>query len=391
MKVLKAEVVVIGAGVIGASVAYHLALRKIGKVVLLEAKERPGLGSTQYATGGYRAQFSTAINVRLSLLSREKLLAFREEIGIDPGYRPYGYLFLARRPDQLASLRKALEVQKRAGLADVVEVKRGDIAKLNPNVNTADILGGTFCPTDGFTQPLQIHEGYLRRALDLGVELFCGEKVEEILLEGKETRRVRAVRTTTQTFETRNVINAAGPWAAEVAAKAEVALPVWPARRQVAITYPQDVLPDSMPMTIDVEDGFHFRVREGRVLLLWPTDTPGRFAYDVSFYPGWLEGLLERAHHRVPTVRRLPIDRDACYCGLYEMSPDKHVLLGEAANTRGFYLVNGSSGHGVMHSPILGLLMAELIVDGEARSLDVRPLRPSRFLEGDPNPETGIL
>ncbi|HLI48459.1 MAG TPA: FAD-dependent oxidoreductase [Chthonomonas sp.] len=384
-----ADVVIIGAGVIGASIAHHLMAQKAGKVVLLEAQERPGLGSTRYATGGYRAQFSTAINVKLSLLSREKLRSFQEETGVPSGYSPCGYLFLARRPEQMETLRRAMAVQRAAGLSEVREVSVEEIHSINPWVNTEDIVGGTFCPTDGFTRPLQIHEGYLRSAVRNGASLLCGRQVVEIQIEGGS--RVRTVRTQRETIETRVVVNAAGAWAGEVAAMAGVALPVWPARRQVAVSVEQSVLPDTMPMTIDVEEGFHLRVRDGRVLLLWPVETPGRYPYDVSFREGWLEGVRARVNHRVPVLRPIAFDREACYCGLYEMSPDKHVVLGEAPHLKGFYLVNGSSGHGVMHAPILGQLVAEMILFGQARTLEVHALRPARFMESDLNPETGIL
>jgi sarcosine oxidase subunit beta len=384
-----ADVVIIGAGVIGASVAHHLMAQKAGKVVLLEAQERPGLGSTRYATGGYRAQFSTTINVKLSLLSREKLRSFQEETGVASGYSPCGYLFLARRPEQMETLRQAMAVQQAAGLSEVREVDVEEIHAINPWVNTEDIVGGTFCPTDGFTRPLQIHEGYLRSAVRSGASLLCGRQVVEIQTDGGS--RVRTVRTQQETIETRVVVNAAGAWAGEVAAMAGVALPVWPARRQVAISVEQSVLPDTMPMTIDVEDGFHLRVRDGRVLLLWPAKTPGRYPYDVSFREEWLQGIRARMNHRVPVLQPSALDREACYCGLYEMSPDKHVVLGEAPRLKGFYLVNGSSGHGVMHAPILGQLMAEMILFGQARTLDVHALRPTRFVESDLNPETGIL
>jgi sarcosine oxidase subunit beta len=146
-----------------------------------------------------------------------------------------------------------------------------------------------------------------------------------------------------------------------------------------------------MPMTIDVEDGFHLRVRDGRVLLLWPADTTGAQPYDTAFDASWLDGLLSRARHRVPCLRGAAIDREACWAGLYEMSPDKHAILGPAPNLDGFYLVNGSSGHGVMHSPALGHLLAEILLDGAARTLDVHALRPTRFAEGQPNRDTGVL
>jgi sarcosine oxidase subunit beta len=146
-----------------------------------------------------------------------------------------------------------------------------------------------------------------------------------------------------------------------------------------------------MPMTIFVEDGFHLRVRDGRVLLLWPADLSSDDPFDTTFDARWLEGVVARAHHRLPSLVEAQIDLERCWAGLYEMSPDRHAILGLAAGVDGFYLVNGSSGHGVMHAPALGQLTAEMITDGGATSVDVRALRPTRFNEGDPNPESGVL
>src|SRR5579871_5485549 len=137
-----ADVVILGAGVIGASMAYHLASRGVRDVIVLDRADAPGQGSTGRATGGFRAQFGTEVNVRLSLLSREKLRAFSEEVGIDSGYRPYGYLFAARNADQLALLRAGLDMQHAAGLAESVEVTPEEMRRLNPALNTDDLIGG---------------------------------------------------------------------------------------------------------------------------------------------------------------------------------------------------------------------------------------------------------
>jgi sarcosine oxidase subunit beta len=144
-------------------------------------------------------------------------------------------------------------------------------------------------------------------------------------------------------------------------------------------------------MTIDVDDGVHYRVRDGRVVWMWPVDTPADDPFDTTFDPRWLGALLPRAYALAPGLRDAGIDPNACLCGLYEMSPDKHAILGPAPGVEGLYLINGSSGHGVMHSAALGHLLAEMIVDGHARSVDVRALRASRFAEGEPNFETGVL
>ena len=138
-------------------------------------------------------------------------------------------------------------------------------------------------------------------------------------------------------------------------------------------------------MTIFVEDGFHFRVRDGRVLILWPDEPDVADPFDQGVEDAWLGTVVEMARSRVPCLSQTSIDREKCWAGLYEMSPDGHALLGRAPGMENFFLINGSSGHGVMHAPALGQLLAEILLDGAAHTLDVHALRPSRFAEDEPN------
>jgi sarcosine oxidase subunit beta len=383
-----AAVAVVGGGVIGASVAWHLASRGVRDVVVLDQGAGPGQGSTGKATGGFRAQFGTAVNVRLSLMAREKLLRFAEDTGADPGYVQAGYLWLAANEQELAVLREGRAVQHAEGLTEAIEVSADEVARINPAVRLDGIAGGAFCPTDGFISPLAILQGYVAAARRLGVRFEWGREVTGLDRQG---RRIVAVRTPTGTLAADKVVNAAGAWAAPLARLANVELPVTPLRRQVAVTVPCDLLPATMPMTIWAGDGFHLRVRDGRVLLLWPTPgVPGR-PYDASVNPEWVRAVVDKAHSRVPVLKKAVVDPSACWAGLYEMSPDKHAILGLASGCDNFYLINGSSGHGVMHAPALGQLLGEIICDGRASSLDVHPLRPERFAEGDLNPVSELL
>jgi sarcosine oxidase subunit beta len=203
--------------------------------------------------------------------------------------------------------------------------------------------------------------------------------------------RISAVRTSGGDVGVGSVVNAAGAWAAQVAREAGVDLPVEPLRRQVAITQPFEELPEDMPMTIFAEDGFHFRVRDGRVMLLWPDNPVVEDPFDQGVEESWLESVVERARARVPSLARASVDREGCWGGLYEMSPDGHALLGEAPGVENLYLANGSSGHGVMHAPALGQLLAEIMVDGAAHTVDTHALRPSRFDEGKQNVASTLL
>jgi len=395
-----AEVVLVGAGVVGASVAWHLARRGCRDVVVVERAERPGEGSTGRATGGFRVQFGSAVNVGLSLLAREELAAFPELVGGETVFDPCGYLFLASSDGALTELRAAIGVQREAGLGESREVGLDEIREINPHASLAGVLGGTWCPTDGFVRPLAVLGGYLDAARRLGVEVRFGEEVVGIRVEGGELGgesgggggpRIAGVVTGRGEIATRRVVNAAGAWAGGLAAMAGAELPVVPERRQVAATRPFEGLPERMPMTIWADDGFHLRVRDGRVLLLRPRETAGESPFDTRFDPGWLDGLIELARERVLALAGAEIDPAASWCGLYEISPDRHAILGESPDVAGLYFANGSSGHGVMHAPALGLLLAELLLDGQATSLDVTPLDPGRFRAGRPNRAPTLL
>lgn len=379
---------IVGGGVVGASVAYHLAAAGVRDVVVLDRGPGPGAGSTARATGGYRAQFHTPVNVRLSLLSRSKLLSFRDDTGVDPGYDPAGYLWVASSQAELSALRAALAVQHREGLSEAGELGRDEIAAVNDAISLDQVVGGTYCPTDGFIRPMEILRGYLSAAARLGVTVSWDNEV--VALESDRGGRMSRVRTRHGVIEADVVVNAAGPFASAIAGMAGVPLPVAPLRRQVAVSEPGDALPPRMPMTIFALDGFHCRPRDGRAVLCWPTPGNPSDPYDTSVDREWLATVASKARARIPALRDVRFPLGDCYAGLYEMSPDSHAILGRAPGCDNMFLACGSSGHGVMHAPALGQLLAEIIT-GAARSVDVRALRPERFAEGEPNPDSWLL
>ena len=383
------SIVILGAGAMGASLAWHLTSRGCRDVLLLDRGPGPGAGSTSRATGGFRAQYATAINVRLSLLARQKLLRFGDEVGGDCGYMPAGYLWLASSQAELDVLREARVIQHAEGLDDARAVAPDDIATINPAVNTDGVIGGAYCPSDGFIRPLGILHGYLDGALRQGATVQWG--VEATGLRRDAGGRIIEVSTRTGPIAAGAVVNAAGAWAGEFASGCGLDVPVTPLRRQVAATVPTDILPPSMPMTIFTGDGFHFRVRDGRVLLLWPTPGVAGAPFEMPVDSAWVNAVTAKARARVPALTHVAVDRAASWAGLYEMSPDKHAILGVAPGCPNLYLINGSSGHGVMHAPALGHLLAEIILDGAASTLDTAPLRPSRFAEGDWNAVSELL
>ena len=368
------QVVIVGAGVIGASIAWHLTELGFRDVVVLDRAPTLGGGSTPLATGGFRAQFATEVNVRMSMLSREKLRRFPDEIGVDSGYRPYGYLFLAATEATLAVLRDAQRVQHACGVTEARMIDAEEAREINPAIGDDNaIAGGAYCPTDGFIRAMQILRGYHDAAVRRGVRFDFGVDVHGVRADGE---RVVALHTSRGEVEAEHFVNAAGAWAATFGFD----VPVTPLRRRVAPTIVTHVLPETMPMTIWTDDGYHIRVRDGRVLLLWPEEAPPGFV-DLSVDEAWIAQVRAFTDARVPCLRDVPIDRAQCWAGLYEMSPDKHAIVGRAPRYANAWLANGSSGHGVMHGPAIGEIVATMIA-GKPAPFDVHALRPERFAEG---------
>lgn len=380
---------VIGGGVIGASVAWHLQQRGVRDVLVVDASPEPGCGSTGKATGGYRGQFANTINVELSLLSRAKLLRFMDDVGVDPEYRPVGYLFLADDEATLESFRAARAIQHAAGLTEACELTVDEAQRINPHVVMDGVRGAAWCPSDATIRPMQILRGYLDAAERGGVQVQWQSPVQGMARD--TSGRITHVTVAGERIAVGQVVNAAGAWSAPIAAMAGVDLPVRPARRQIACTEPLTTLDDSFPMTIWTRDAFHLRIRDRRALLNWPIDTLRDDPYALDVEQALVDRVMTIARERVPAMRTTALDPSAHWVGLYEMSPDKTVIFGRAPGCENLLLVNGSSGHGVMHSPILGQLAAELLCDGRTTTLDVHPLRLERFADDDAQPLSGLL
>jgi len=369
-----ADVVIIGGGVIGLSIAYHLSQRKEGKIVLLE-KGQLGEGSTSRCVGGIRTQFSTEINIRFSLESMKTFDRFKEEFGVDPEFKRIGYLFLATTDQDVKVFQQNLILQKQFGIA-VEWLHPDEIRRRFPYLKMDDILGGTFSPRDGYAGPSEVLSGFSGGAKRAGVRIYEGVEAKEILAD---KGKVTGVRTNGGEISSPVVVNAGGPYAYLVAEMAGLRIPVKPLRRQVFVTAPFHLIDQAIPLTIDFDRGWYFRQEVDGFLLSGPLDREPSFNTNTD-YEAMVEAS-ENAIYRVPALEKARIARG--WAGLYEISPDNHAILGKVPGLEGFILANGFSGHGFQHSPAVGKVISELILDGEATTLDISSLSIERFERGE--------
>jgi sarcosine oxidase subunit beta len=312
---------------------------------------------------------------------------FERELGHPAGYRPQGYLFVATSAAHMDYLRANYERQVALGLKSVRLLPAAEIQKDYPQLRSDDIVGGSFCSTDGFVDPYSAMTGFMQCAIDKGARMI---KNAEVIAIERDQQGVSAVVTAKETISTRTIVNAAGAWAAPVARMAGIELPVEPLRRMLVPTEPFDDFPHTAPMIIDMSTGFHFRPEGRGFLLAWndPEEVPG---YKTDFDAAFVEKILVRAADRVPIFENLAVNPKRAWAGLYEMTPDHHPILGAVKEVPGFYLANGFSGHGVMHAPATGKILADLILNGSTDLIDASILSFERFAAGNLIHETAVL
>lgn len=376
-----ASVVVIGGGVVGCSIAYHLARRGLADVVVLE-RDAIGAGATAKAAGGIRAQFATATEIRFSLESIAVFERFSEEFGVDPGYRKIGYLFLVSDPADLRGFEARIALQRRLGV-DVRVLTPAEARALVPALYVDDLLAAVWGPGDGVAGPAEVTGGFARRARELGARILEGVEVTGVRREGG---RVVAVETDRGHIATPLAVDAAGPAAARVARLAGVEVPVRPRRRHIFFTEPFPTLPGPVPLTSDRASGFYFR-KELEQVLLSPGDVED-VGDDRQAAVDWrrVGETVDKAVRRVPVLERARIAGG--WAGLRPLTPDDHAIIGWAPGVEGFFLAVGFGGHGFQHAPATGRHVAEWLLDGRP-ALDLSLFDPARFTRDATAAEAG--
>ena len=376
-----ADVVVVGGGVIGASVAFHLAEAGVD-TCLLERDELAG-GSTSRAAGGIRAQFSDPLNIAIGLRSIEAFQQFGERPGAEIDLHQVGYLFLLDRSEDVAAFEASMALQNELGVPSRF-VALDEVRELCPPAALEGVLAATYCALDGHASPEAVVQGYAAGAREHGATVVTGCAVTDVLLEGRD---IHGVETTLGTIETGTVACAAGVWSPPLARSVGIELPVQPYLREVGFTGPVDGLPTRLPLTIDFTTGFYFH-REGPGLLFGMADPDQPPGLGMPANPEWLERVMEVAERRLPSLLDMGIAGG--WKGYYEVTPDNNALVGESEEVSRFLYATGFSGHGFLQGPAIGEIVRDLVL-GRQPFVDVAPLAVERFTDAAPRPEHNVI
>ena len=381
-----AEIVIVGAGVVGLSIAYHLAVRGAKNVVVLEREDMVGLGSTGRCSGGFRHQCSTDVNIELSKMSVQKLVDFPVELDQEIAFHQDGYLFLLDDERYVEPFRRNVDFQVSRGIPvelfgpeDVTRVYPGTQLKLD------DVVAATYCGIDGVSDPAGVTEGYRKNAARLGVSILTEQEVVGIALE---RGRVTGVRTRTEVISSPVVVNAAGPHARIVGKMVGIDVPVEPIRHFVFTTRAFEGSPKRHTLVIEFSSGFCFH-REGEGLLMAMGDRNAPPTFDLGVDWDFFETVMTTAIRRYPAIENAAILKS--WAGSYETTPDHNPVLGRVPGLEGVILANGFSGHGFQHAPATGQVIAEVILDGSASSIDISSLSIERFAKGEPLHEYHVI
>ncbi len=385
---LRPDVLIIGGGVIGCSIASSLTQRGCRNVVVVE-RNTIGSGSTAKAAGGIRQQFSCESNVRLAMYSVDFFEHFHERLELSPeaggvDFHQVGYLFLLSTKEAFTSFERNAALQQHLGLP--VEVLTPEqVGTRWPWLQVSDVVGATYCPTDGYGSPHEVTQAFAAQARRLGASFVEGASVSAITRKGA---RIVTVETNRGTFSPGIVVICAGAWSREVGRMAGVEIPVQPLRRMCFTTDPFDAIPHDAPMTIEMQNTFHFRP-EGSGFMLGTSDQHEPYSFNTTMNWEWLNTVVEDAVKRVPLFEQAHIHQG--WAGLYETSPDSNAILGPVPEVENLLVATGFSGHGFMQSPATGLVISEFILDGQAHTIDASDLSIERFATGRLNPEKNVI
>ena len=379
----RSEVVIVGAGVMGCSLAFHLARLGQRQVVVLDRGEI-GRGATLACAGGVRAQFSTEINIRIGMEAKRMLRGFEKETGRPADYREIGYLFLLQTEEERKDFEGSVRLQQRLGVEDVRWLEPKEAADLVCGLEVSDLTGAVFCPSDGLAGPSEVTFGYADAARRLGVQIREGAAVTGFLKRGDH---VEGVSTADGELHSDQIVICAGPWAGQLGELDGIAIPILPSKRHVFVSGAMPAISRRTPMTIDFHTSFYFHP-EGEGILFGMSDPGQAPGFDVSVDWAFLDRIAAVARHRWPPLLEAPVK--TAWAGLYELTPDSQPLVGPLPNRPGAWIAAGFSGHGFMMAPVIGKWLAEWMIRGTPE-VDLAAFAPDRFAAGRMEPERNVV
>jgi len=371
----QAEAVIVGGGVIGTSVAFHLAKLGMQDIILLE-QSHLAAGSTGRSVGLIETNYALDVDVALAKHGYEEFARFSELTGGTADFHRRRYLETVADRSQEEHLARAVAMGRRHGIR-VRLVNPEEIAEAFPELRTDDVTRGLLSEDAGFCDPHSVASGYAAAAQRLGATIQTKTPVEGIRVQDG---RVQGVRTAQGDIRAPVVVNATGPWCNELLRPLGITLPIARWQRQIFVTSPHPAIPNDRPMYIDLPGRFYFRQElDGGFVLGLVEDDPARESELANPETDWefKTRAVEAAVHRVPKLAETSIAN--AWSGVVTFTPDQLPILGPVREATGLYLANGMSGYGVMISPGVGLALAEMIVRGESRTIDVSGLAYDRF------------
>lgn len=364
----------------GCSLAFYLA--KAGRQVVVIDRGPIGQGATAACAGGVRAQFSTEINIRIGMESKRLLSHFIEATGQTADFRQVGYLFLLTTEDERRHFHAAVQLQRRVGVDDVVEVTPAAARELVPGLHTNDLAGATFCPSDGLAGPNEVTYGFANAARRLGAVILEDTPVEDFL---RDRGSVNGVRSSAGELRATETVICAGPWSAQVGARLGLTLSIEPSRRQIFTTEPFAGIRRDSPMTIDFHTSFYFHP-EGDGVLFGMSDNTVSPGDDITLDWSFLDRITAVAQRRWPPLLDARVKTG--WAGLYENTPDFQPLIGPLQP--GLWIAGGFSGHGFMMAPVVGRWLADWVAAGTP-PVDLSAFAPDRFAAGALQPERNVV
>jgi sarcosine oxidase subunit beta len=379
----RAEVVVVGAGVMGCSLAFHLAQMGRREVVVLDRGEI-GRGATLACAGGVRSQFSTEINIRIGLEAKRMLRAFEAETGRSADFRDIGYLFLLATPEERAAFEASVQLQRRLGVDDVRWLTPAEAGFLVAGLEISGLAGAVFCPSDGLAGPSEVTFGYADAGRRLGVQIREGTAVTGFLRRGDQ---IEGVMTDKGELLSDQTVICAGPWAGQLGELDGMTIPIVPSKRHVFVSGAVPAITPRTPMTIDFHTSFYFHP-EGEGVLFGMSDPQQPPGFDIAVDWTFLDRIAAVARNRWPPLLEAPIK--TAWAGLYELTPDAQPLVGPLPDRPGAWIAAGFSGHGFMMAPVIGKWLAEWLIHGRS-AVDLAAFAPDRFAAGEMQPERNVV